>query len=141
MNREEIKQIMPHREPMLLVDETQIVGNECVSTYKIRDNEFFIQGHFPGNPIVPGIIICEMMAQGSVLLLKDELKDNLALYAGINEIRFKHVVRPGDVVETRATLIAKRGPLVMVDATATVGDEMCCKGKLSFMLTPKQELK
>lgn len=141
MKREEIKQIMPHREPMLLVDETQLVGNECVSTYKVRDNEFFTQGHFPGNPIVPGVIICEMMAQGSVLLLKEELVENLALYAGINEIRFKHVVHPGDVVETRATLIAKRGPLVLVDATATVDGELCCKGKLSFMLTPKQELK
>lgn len=130
--------MIPHREPMLLVDDTQMVGEACVSHYRVRENEFFTQGHFPGNPIVPGVMICEMMAQGSVLLLKDELSDKLALYAGINDTHFKRVVRPGDVVETHATLVAKRGPLVVVDAVATVEGDVCCKGRLSFMLTPKK---
>lgn len=130
--------MIPHREPMLLVDDTQMVNEECVSHYRVRENEFFTQGHFPGNPIVPGVMICEMMAQGSVLLLKDELSDKLALYAGINDTHFKRVVRPGDVVETHATLVAKRGPLVVVDAVATVEGDVCCKGRLSFMLTPKK---
>lgn len=130
--------MIPHREPMLLVDDTQMVGEACVSHYRVRENEFFTQGHFPGNPIVPGVMICEMMAQGSVLLLKDELLDKLALYAGINDTHFKRVVRPGDVVETHATLVAKRGPLVVVDAVATVEGDVCCKGRLSFMLTPKK---
>lgn len=138
MNRDEIKQLLPHREPMLLIDSTEWVGDEVVSKYTIRPDEFFIQGHFPGNPIVPGVILCEMMAQGSALLMEEQLKDHLALYAGLDDVHFKHVVRAGDVVVTRAKVIKSHGPLIIVEATATVHDELCCKGKLSFILTKKQ---
>ncbi|MBQ8833268.1 MAG: beta-hydroxyacyl-ACP dehydratase [Paludibacteraceae bacterium] len=137
MNREEIQRLIPHREPMLLVDEVEMNGAESVSKYTIRDNEFFTQGHFPDNPIVPGVILCEMMAQGSALLLKDCLQDHLALYAGVTDTRFLRVVRPGDTVVTRGHLVTKRGPLVIIEAMATVNNQLCCKGRLSFMLTPK----
>ena len=66
MNREEIQQIVPHRKPMLFVDSIEMQGDECVAQYTIRPNEFFTQGHFPGNPVVPGVILCEIMAQGSL---------------------------------------------------------------------------
>lgn len=139
MNREEIQQIVPHREPMLFVDSIETQGEECVAQYTIRPDEFFTQGHFPGNPVVPGVILCEIMAQGSTLLLQSELENHLALYAGLDNVHFKRVVRPGDTVETHAKLLAKRGPLVMIDAVATVNGELCCKGKLSFMLTQKPQ--
>ncbi|MGN0186215.1 MAG: 3-hydroxyacyl-ACP dehydratase FabZ [Paludibacteraceae bacterium] len=135
MNREEIKQIIPHREPMLLVDNAEVADGIATAQYTVRENEFFTQGHFPGNPIVPGVILCEMMAQGSAILLKDDLAGKLALYAGVDGVRFKRQVRPGDTVITHSTIIGKKGPLIVVEAEATVDGVMCCKGKLSFMLT------
>lgn len=137
MDREEIKQVIPHREPMLLVDEADIVNDESIARYTVREDEFFTQGHFPGNPIVPGVILCEMMAQGSALLLKDELDGKLALYAGVDGARFKRQVKPGDTVVTRAKITGRKGPLVVIEAEATVEGTMCCKGKLSFMLVKK----
>ena len=134
MDREEIKQVIPHREPMLLVDEADIVNDEAIARYTVREDEFFTRGHFPGNPIVPGVILCEMMAQGSALLLKDELDGKLALYAGVDGARFKRQVKPGDTVVTRAKITGRKGPLVVVEAEATVEGTMCCKGKLSFIL-------
>lgn len=138
MKREEIKQIIPHREPMLLVDEAHVEENVAVAYYTIRENDFFTQGHFPGNPIVPGVILCEMMAQGSALLLKDELEGKLTLYAGLDNVRFKHQVKPGDTVVTHSTITGRKGPLIVVEAEARVNNEMCCKGKLSFMLIDKE---
>lgn len=137
MDREEIKQVIPHREPMLLVDEADIVNDEAIARYTVREDEFFTRGHFPGNPIVPGVILCEMMAQGSALLLKDELDGKLALYAGVDGARFKRQVKPGDMVVTRAKITGRKGPLVVIEAEATVEGTMCCKGKLSFMLVKK----
>ena len=137
MNREELKRLMPHREPMLLVDEANIIGEEAIARYTVRDNEFFTQGHFPGNPIVPGVILCEIMAQGSTLLLKDELIDKMALYAGVDGVRFKRQVKPGDTVVTKSRITGRKGPLVVVEAQATVEGTVCCKGKLSFMLVKR----
>ena len=73
MNREEIKQIIPHREPMLLVDEIVLDGEYARATYTVRGDEWFLQGHFPNNPVVPGVVLCEIIAQGASLLLRDDL--------------------------------------------------------------------
>lgn len=130
---------MAHREPMLLVDEAELVSpTETVAHYTITGEEFFLNGHFPGNPIVPGVILCEMMAQGSVMLFKDELLTHLALYVGIDKVKFKRSVLPGDTVEVNSKTVTKRGPLIIVDAQATVEGQLCCKGTLSFMLVKKE---
>ena len=130
MEREELKQYMPHREPMLLVDRSEMVEeNHVVSEYTVTGEEAFVQGHFPGNPIVPGVILCEM---------KDELDGKLALYAGLDNVRFKRVVRPGDKVVVNASLKVKRSTVIIVSAIATVDGQMACKGDLSFYLTPKE---
>ena len=81
-------QIMPHRDPMLLVDRSELTPDGVVSEYTIPDDPYFTHGHFPGNPIVPGVILCEIMAQGSVLLFEDKLKYKMALYAGMDRWRF-----------------------------------------------------
>lgn len=135
MNREELKKYLPQREPMLLVDEAEIdEQGECHAKYRIRDDEFFCRGHFEGNPIVPGVILCEIMAQSCGLLLGDDIIGKTTLYTGINNVRFKHPVRPGDLCEVTATLTTRRGALVFCSAELRVGDDLCCKGDLSFAL-------
>lgn len=142
MTREEIKQILPHREPMLLVDKSEWDGEYVCSEYTIRDNEFFTTGHFPGYPVVPGVILCEIMAQASFLLIPaEELKEHTAFYAGLDGIKFKNSVFPGDTVCTRARLVARKGPAVFVEAKATVDGKVCCMGKLTFMLVSNDNLK
>ena len=81
MNRDELKEFLPHREPMLLIDEITVdEDGVCHAEYRIREDEFFCQGHFPGNPIVPGVIQCEIMAQSCALLIKDDLPGKTTLY-------------------------------------------------------------
>ena len=139
MTREELKYYMPHREPMLLVDKAELLSEtESEAEYTVTGEEYFLQGHFPGNPIVPGVIICEMMAQGSVMLFKDELLEHLALYAGLDKVKFRHSVLPGDTVVINSRTVTKRGPLIIVDAKATVSGQLCCSGTLSFMLVKKE---
>lgn len=135
MNREELKKYLPQREPMLLVDEAEIdEQGVCHAKYRIRDDEFFCRGHFEGNPIVPGVILCEIMAQSCGLLLGDDIIGKTTLYTGINNVRFKHPVRPGDLCEVTATLTNRRGGLVFCSAELRVEDKLCCKGDLSFAL-------
>ena len=136
MNREELKEYLPHREPMLLVDEIYI-DEEGVAhaKYTIKEDEFFCRGHFPGNPIVPGVIQCEIMAQSCALLVKDQIKGHTTLYSGIDNVRFKNIVRPGDVCEITAKLVDQRGgKLFVCEASLKVEGKLCCKGNLSFAL-------
>lgn len=135
MNREELKKYLPHREPMLLLDETNIDENGvCHSKYRVKEDEFFCQGHFPDNPIVPGVIQCEIMAQSCALLVKDVLQGKTTLYTGIDKVRFKNIVRPGDLCEVTSRLKNRRGSLFYCEAELSVGGVMCCKGELSFAL-------
>ena len=140
MNRDELKNYLPHREPMLLVDEIEIdEEGVCHAKYTIKEDEFFTRGHFPGNPIVPGVIQCEIMAQSCAIMVKDDIPGNLTLYAGIDKVRFKNPVRPGDVCEITAKLNEKKGPLYFCSAKLEVGGKLCCKGELTFALIPKEQ--
>lgn len=120
---------------MLLVDEIEIDDDGiCHATYEVRGDEFFCQGHFPDNPVVPGVILCEIMAQSCALLVKDEIKERTPLYTGIDNVRFRQVVRPGDLCEVTAKLKGRRGPMFFCEAVLYVGGELCCRGDLSFAL-------
>lgn len=103
MNKEDIKQFLPHREPMLLIDDAVVDENNIAHCkYTIKEDEFFTRGHFPDNPIVPGVIRCEIMAQSCAILVKDDIPGHLTLYAGLDKFRFKNPVKPGDVCEITA---------------------------------------
>ena len=127
MNREEIKQLLPHREPMLLVDWTEGNAEGIRATYHVTGEEFFVQGHFPGFPVVPGVILCEIMAQSCTLILGEQLKGHTPFYAGLDKVRFKHMVRPGDTIEIRAVLAKERPE----KAIATCHAEVYNRGELA----------
>ena len=138
MNKEEIKTFIPHREPMLLIDEAEVLDeNTARGSRKIRGDEFFLQGHFPGNPIVPGVILCEMMAQTCSVLLRSTMEQNpgsVPFFTGLDKVRFKHPVRPGDTVEITCRLLRHKNMFFFGKGKVMVGKNLCAKGEFSFAL-------
>ncbi|MCQ2145483.1 MAG: 3-hydroxyacyl-ACP dehydratase FabZ [Bacteroidales bacterium] len=139
MDREEFKKYVRHREPMLLVDKAEKLGDIVVAEYKVTGEEPFLQGHFPDNPIVPGVILCEMMAQPSILLSYESLKGRLPLFAGMNNVRFKKTVHPGDTVVTKCRITAQKENYVVIEAKATVDGKVCCSATQSFILVEEKQ--
>ena len=136
MQREEIKKILPHREPMLLVDEVEEVDGEAIGHYTVRGDEFFLQGHFPGNPIVPGVILCEILAQSACVLLKDPMEEGkIPVSTGLDQVRFRAPVRPGDTIETRCRITKAKAPFYFAQGTASVGGKRCVTAEFSFAVT------
>lgn len=140
MNREELKKYLPHREPMLLVDEIEIDSEgKGHAKYLIKEDEFFCQGHFPGNPIVPGVILLEIMAQSCALLFKQDICGKTTLYTGINNVKFRNIVRPGDLCEITTRRVARKGNIHFCQAELRVRGKVCCKGDLSFALLCQED--
>jgi len=135
--RAEIESILPHRPPFLLVDEVLELdpGSRVVARKRVTEED--CAGHFPGNPIMPGVKVVEAMAQaGAVAVLaEDENRGKLALFAGIQDVRFKRVVRPGDELTLICELERVRGPIGRGRARASVGDELAARGTLTFAVT------
>jgi 3-hydroxyacyl-[acyl-carrier-protein] dehydratase len=132
--RGEIEQILPHRDPFLLLDEVVELepGARVVARKRVTDED--CAGHFPGNPIMPGVKMVEALAQaGAVAVLSEEAnRGKLALFAGIDDVRFKRIVRPGEELTLTCDLEAMRGPIGRGKARATVGDELAVRGTLTF---------
>ena len=138
MDIKDIMNTIPHRSPFLLVDSIEemeegkrIVGKKCV-TY----NEPFFAGHFPGNPIMPGVLTIEALAQtGAVAILSEpENKGKNALFGGVDKLRFKRPVIPGDVLKLEVKIIKRKGPIGVGEAIATVNGEIAVKGELTFAI-------
>ena len=105
MNKEEIKKILPHREPMLLVDEVELADGKSLGKCHIRGDEYFLQGHFPSNPIVPGVIQCEMLAQSACALLLDGAVEGMTpVFTSLDKVKFRGMVKPGDTPRERQGL-------------------------------------
>ncbi len=141
MTKEEIKNILPHREPMLLVDEVDLnEDGSATGYYKVKGDEFFLQGHFPGNPIVPGVIQCEMMAQSACIMFADKMKegDVLPVYTGLDKIRFRGMIRPGDLIRIDTRLIKSMHPMYVLHGELTVDGKKCMSGDFSFAIVEEK---
>jgi 3-hydroxyacyl-[acyl-carrier-protein] dehydratase len=136
LTRNEIEAILPHRDPFLFLDEVVDLapGERVVARKRVRPDEWYFSGHFPGRPIMPGVLIVEAMAQaGAVAVLSEKAnRGKLALFAGIDGVRFKRVVEPGDELELSCELERVRGPIGRGKATAKVDGELAARGTLTF---------
>jgi len=137
--RETIEQIIPHRDPFLFLDEVLelVPGERVLARLQVREDMWFFPGHFPDRPIMPGVIMVEALAQaGAVAALTVEAnRGKLALFAGIDDLRFKRLVTPGDELLLECVLEAARGPVGKGKAKATVGGQLAVRGTLTFALT------
>ncbi|HHT16106.1 MAG TPA: 3-hydroxyacyl-ACP dehydratase FabZ [Papillibacter sp.] len=134
MNRDEIMKLIPHRDAMLLIDEVEKQGDKAFGKYRVRGDEWFLQGHFPGNPVVPGVILCEILAQSACVLLGSDGEGTTPYFTGIDGVRFKKPVRPGDVFETECEIIKAKPPFYFAKGQGRVGGELCVKAEFSFAL-------
>lgn len=138
LNTKEIMEILPHRAPFLLVDRIEELeeGKRAVGIKAVTYNEPFFQGHFPQEPVMPGVLICEALAQvGAVALLsKEEYRGKIALFGGINKARFRQKVQPGDVLRLETELVKIKGPVGVGKATAYVGEKKCVEAELTFVV-------
>lgn len=140
---EQIKQILPHRYPFLLVDRILEVeeGKRAVGIKNVTINEPFFQGHFPNYPVMPGVLIVEALAQvGAVAVLISEAnRGRIALFAGIDKLKIRRQVVPGDQLRLEVEMVKLRGSFGIGVGKAYVGDELAVEGELKFALEPKPQ--
>jgi len=138
MTATEIMEMIPNRYPICYIDYVdEIIPNEkIIATKNVTINEEFFQGHFPQYPVMPGVLIMEALAQaaGVLELSKPENKGKLVFYAGMDNVKYKKQVTPGDQLVLHAKFIKRRGPIAVVEAEATVDGKLAAKGTLTFAL-------
>jgi 3-hydroxyacyl-[acyl-carrier-protein] dehydratase len=119
---------------MLLLDGAVRDGDTARGYYTVRGDEWFLDGHFPDNPVVPGVILCEIMAQSVCVLLEDGARGATPYFTGIDGARFKAAARPGDKLETACVITKKRAPFYFAKGETRVGGKLCAKAEFSFCL-------
>ena len=138
MTTQEIMEILPHRQPFLLIDTVEEVepGVRAVAKKNVTFNEPYFAGHFPGNPVMPGVLIIEALAQtGAVAILSQpEWKGKTAYFAGINQAKFKQNVVPGDTLILETEIIKVKGPIGVGKAVARVNGKLACSAELTFAI-------
>ena len=140
MNKEELMTILPHRDNMLLVEEAYVENGHSHGKYEIKGTEWFLKGHFPGKPVVPGVILCEMMAQSTCVLLQDRMEEGMTpFFTGIKDVRFKTPVLPGDVFESECEIIKEKPPFYFAKGKGFVDGKLCVKAEFSFALIKEED--
>jgi len=135
LNKEQIKEILPHREPMLLLDHIVIQDDKSVrATYYFTGDEWFFRGHYPGNPIVPGVILCEIMAQASCGLFVDKVKNKTPYLISIGNAKFRKKVRPQDTIVINAVFLHRKGAFYYTQCSMYRGKTLCAEGEFSFVV-------
>ncbi len=138
LNKKEIEEIIPHRDPFLFVDEITdyMPGEYAIGIKHVSKDEYYFKGHFPGNPIMPGVIIVETLAQvGAIMMLTlEKFKGKIVLFAGIDKVRFKKIVKPGDVLELETKVLNVKLNIGKGAGKATVNGELVCIAEFLFSI-------
>ena len=136
LNKEQIKEIIPHREPFLLVDEVTALepGVKCIARTYIKEDDFWFVGHFPSFPVTPGVLIIEMLAQAGAICIGSlpENKGKIALFAKIDKAKFRRQVLPGEVLTLEVTMTRMRSSVGIGKAVAKVDNEVAASAELTF---------
>lgn len=139
MNKEEIMKIIPHRDNMLLIDSVELADGKAHGKKLITGDEWFLKGHFPQNPVVPGVILCEIMAQSTCVCLNGgACSGKLPFFAGLNKVKFKHPVKPGDLFETECEIVKTMEPFYFAKGKGTVNGTVCVTAEFSFALVDEK---
>ncbi len=140
LDRTGIEALIPHRDPFLLIDRVTELepGARCVAEHTFTGEEWYLKGHFPGNPIVPGVILTESMAQAATVgaMAMPEYREGIGLFAGIEEMKFKRIVRPGETGRFTATFEKMRRGFGRAKVTTHVGDELAAEGVILAIFQP-----
>lgn len=135
LDKEKIKELIPHREPMLLVDEIIIEDDNTIrGSYLFTGQEFFFKGHYPNNPITPGVILCEVMAQVSCGILANKMKGKTPYIVSISNAKFRKMVQPKDNFNVISNLYSTKGSFYYVKCKGYINEVLCAESEFSFII-------